>query len=587
MGRILSFDLLLALRLILLAVIAGQFLAPTPAIAAPSFAKQSICWISGDRSLRLADVAQRPEAWTCNGNIRNWQAERHFIRIDLQGRNLDTDAFRYAEFERQEFDKLTATLIDDEGTRYSRSYRFPDTWLGASSLRSMIELPEIDRQPTALVFTLDGGKWPEVLIDAKLGAKPSIRPIAGFAHLLAALICGLLIAPILFDLGYYRALREPFPLWHALFCAMAFIQTAAVSGLLPLMTPIDFNSELNITYLSLDVMVAATMLFASNFVEPEFISRRNRMVLLVIACLSIVNGLATTYYPQLFGNWIDQIYFGAYVLMLGAYFAILWRARRAGSRMASYLILGFAPFSAVVVIQFGAVTLFPESYAFDETWPQNFALLFEVVATALGVADRFISIKHERDQALDEARSLEKLSERDELTGLRNRRSLDARFESLVKAGFHTIAVIDIDHFKPINDLFGHPYGDAVLVCVAEALRGSDDKDLIAFRIGGEEFLLMLRGKDSAKRAEARRRAITARTLENMDGLDRPVTASMGLLDFSAVADDPELDFWSLYTRADQLLYEAKCAGRNRTGRDTLEWFVPEGDDEAGALARG
>ena len=145
--------------------------------------------------------------------------------------------------------------------------------------------------------------------------------------------------------------------------------------------------------------------------------------------------------------------------------------------------------------------------------------------------------------------------------------------------------MIDIDHFKPINDIFGHPYGDSVLVCVAAALRASDDKDLIAFRIGGEEFLLMLRGKDAAERAEARRRAITARTLATMDGLDRPITASMGLLDFAAVADDPDLDFWSLYTRADQLLYDAKCAGRNRTGRDALEWFVPQADGGASAVA--
>ena len=90
---------------------------------------------------------------------------------------------------------------------------------------------------------------------------------------------------------------------------------------------------------------------------------------------------------------------------------------------------------------------------------------------------------------------------------------------------------------------------------------------------------------DAADRAEARRRAITARTLATMDGLDRPITASMGLLDFAAVADDPDLDFWSLYTRADQLLYDAKCAGRNRTGRDALEWFVPQADGAASAVA--
>ena len=577
--------MLLFVRLVLLAIFAGQFVVPASAVAVPGFAQQSVCWISGDDTLRLNDVAQRADAWTCDGSISDWDAARQLIRIDLRGRAADPATIRHAEFDRHEFEKLTATLIDENGESRSRTYGFGDTWLGASSLRSMIDLPEFDGQPIAVIFTLDGSQWPEALAEADLLAEPSVPPVAGLAHLLAALICGLLLAPIVFDFGYFRALREPFPLWHALFCAMAAVQTAAVSGLIPLVTAIDFASELDITYLSLDVMVAATLLFASNFIETDFVSRRARAILLSLASLALASGLTTTFYPEWFGAWIDHVYFGAYLAILATYFAVLWRARESGSRMASYLILGFAPFSAIVVIQFASVTLLPQIGTFDETWPQNFALLFEVVATALGVADRFISIKHERDQARDEARSLEKLSERDELTGLRNRRSLDTRFESLVAAGFHTIAVIDIDHFKPINDIFGHPYGDSVLVCVAAALRASDDKDLIAFRIGGEEFLLMLRGKDAADRAEARRRAITARTLATMDGLDRPITASMGLLDFTAVADDPDLDFWSLYTRADQLLYDAKCAGRNRTGRDALEWFVPQADGGASAVA--
>ncbi|WP_221556175.1 sensor domain-containing diguanylate cyclase [Qipengyuania qiaonensis] len=558
---------------------------PVSALAAPAFEEGSTCWISGTRTQQFEELVTRPDDWTCAGDEHDWSADRNFVRVDLRGRNFDSATIRHAEFARHEFDKLTVTLIGEDGATSSRAYGFRDTWLGASSLRSMVELPEFAGQPTALVFTLDGGKWPDALAAADLVAEPSAPPTSGFVHLVAALICGLLLAPVLFDFGYFRALRKPFPLWHALFCVMACVQTAAVSGLVPLMTSISFENELYITYLSLDLMVAATMLFASSFIERASTSSRQRRILLAIAPLAVLNGAATALYPQLFGYWVDHLYFGAYILMLGAYFAILWRARRAGSRMASYLILGFAPFSLVVVVQFLAVVSAPEVYAFDETWPQNLALLFEVIATALAVADRFISIKRERDQALDEARSLEKLSEHDELTGLRNRRSLDTRFGQLVAEGFHTIAVIDIDHFKPINDLFGHPYGDGVLTCVAAALRASDDQDLVAFRIGGEEFLLMLRGKDAAERAEARRRAITVRTLADIDGLDRPVTASMGLLDFSAVADDPELDFWSLYTRADQLLYDAKCAGRNRTRRDTLDWFVPQVADEASAAA--
>ncbi len=585
MGRVEPAILAQALRALLLVLCATLFAVPATAQQGPGFARGSTCWTSGAQALRYADLAAHPAKWTCAGDTYDWKQPRHFVRLDLREKGIDANAVRYAEFDRHEFERLTVTLIGADGHTASRRYDFDDAWLGRSSLRSMVELPEFPGKVEAVLFTLDGGDWPESLAAAKLVAKPSVPPTSGFVHLVAALICGLLLAPILFDLGYFRALREPFPLWHALFCSMAFVQTAAVSGLIPLLTPIGFEAELFITYMSLDVMVAATMLFASNFIEPEFITRRQRRMLVAIALLAILNGALTTFLPELFGEWIDHFYFGAYMLMLGAYFAVLWHARRAGSRMASYLIFGFAPFSSIIVLQFVGVFITDAIYAFDETWPQNFALLFEVVATALAVADRFIAIKRERDQAIDDARILEKLSERDELTGLRNRRSLDARFEELVTNGFHTIAVLDIDHFKPINDLYGHPFGDDVLACAAAALRAQDDDDIVAFRIGGEEFLLMLRGQDAGARAESRRRAITARTMSAMEGLDRPITASMGVLDFSAVAGEPGLDFWTLYTRADQLLYDAKCAGRNRTRSDTLDWFVPETAEDQFAAA--
>lgn len=577
MGRANLLKPLRILQAVLLAIWAGLFAVPAAgAGTSDGFAPGSTCWVSGKKTLDYAQLATQPDKWTCGTDPHDWQNPRHIVRFDLRGRTPEASLIRHAEFDRHEFEQLTARLIGPGGETASRSYSFDEIWLGKSSLQSMIDLPQLDAGAQVLVLTVDNTHWPDSFTQAELREKPSAPPIAGFAHLVAALICGLLLAPILFDLGYFRALRESFPLWHALFCAMAFVQTAAVSGLIPLLIPIDFLLELYITYMSLDVMVAAAMIFASSFLEPETLSRRNRLILLAIAPIVIADGAATTFFPELFGSWINHVYFGVYVMILALFFGILWQARRAGSRMAPYLILGFAPLASVVVVQFAGVFGFGALEVFDETWPQTFALLFEVIATALAVADRFIAIKRERDIALDEARNLEFLSERDELTGLRNRRSLDARFEDLVAEGFHTIAVIDIDHFKPINDLYGHPFGDRVLVCIAGVLRAGDDEDLVSFRVGGEEFLVMLRGDDAIERAEQRRTAIAAHTQAVIEDLDRPVTASMGLLDFSAVADDAKPEFRTLYTRADQLLYEAKCAGRDQMRHDRLEWFVPQ-----------
>lgn len=568
------------LQALLLAICASLVAAPGLQAAAPAagFAPGGTCWVSGPKSLDYAQLARDPAKWTCGGDDYDWREPRHLVRIDLRDQGPAAAALRYAEFDRHEFDGLTATLVDTSGKATSRSYDFSETWLGQSSLRTLVELPQTDGVPAALVFTLDGSVWPDALADANVTARPSVPPVAGFIHLMAAMICGLLIAPILFDIGYFRALRQPFPLWHALFCAMAFVQTAAVSGLIPLMTPIGFDSELIITYFSLDVMVAAAFLFARYFLEPSCVTDRQKGTLLWLAGAALANGVATTFFPDVFGIWIDHAYFGAYLVILASYFWILRRARKAGSRMAVYLTLGLAPFAAIILLQFSGVVNLVDLTRFDETWPQNFALLFEVVATALAVADRFIEIKRERDEALAEARSYEIISERDVLTGLFNRRALKSRFDRLVAEGFHTIAVLDLDHFKPINDLYGHPFGDQVLVEVGKSLQSGDGEEQVSFRIGGEEFLVMLRGSKAADRAEALRQAITSCTEELMQGMDRPVTASMGVLNFAAAAGEPLLDFTSLYTRADKLLYDAKCAGRDQMRFERLELFRAERD---------
>lgn len=580
MGVHLAIAVQRTLRLFLFAFLVGLMASPmTVSARQAEFSPGSICHSSDKAETTYDSLLADGSRWTCEGAEFDWEAERHFIRHDLTRLPDAAEPPRYAEFDRNEYEKLTVIAIEADGTRSSVSYSFADTQMGSSSLKSIVAFPQTRTPPVAVVMVVDKSWWPETLVAAKLVTEPSVKATAGYIHLLAALLCGLLLAPIIFDLGYFRALRQPFPLFHAAFCLMAAVQTAAVSGLIPLLIPIAYSTEMIVTYFTLDLMILATILFAYNFIEREFMTRRQRVVLLAVSAAVLANGAVLTFFPAPFGRWIDHFYFGFLCANLAAYFYVLFSVRSAGSRMAPYLILGFAPLTAIVVIQ--AITVFfvsPTSITqigFDETWSQNLALLFEVIATALAVADRFISIRRERDRALHAARAMEALTEHDDLTGLLNRRALQSRFEALVEDGFTVMALIDIDRFKAINDAHGHPVGDSVLRYTGDTLRGGADRNLVAFRIGGEEFLLMLRGKDAAKRAEARRRAISSRTLAEIEGLDSPVTASMGLLDFEGLAQQQDADFGALYSRADQLLYEAKCAGRNRTCSDSIEMFDP------------
>lgn len=574
MGRAFQFLLPFALwqsvaALVLCTLIA---LVPVSATAQSGFAKGSVCHVSVETSISYEDAARSPASWTCEGSQIDQDAERHIIRHDLSETNSRDPNPRFAEFDRSDFERLIVRVEGENGNVVTREIGFRDLKLGASSLKAMVELPDPGSRTTSVVFINEGSWFPENFVTAKLTQQAHVPPIAGYLHILAAILCGLLLAPVIFDLVFFKALREPFPLYHALFCIMAFVQTAAVSGLLSMLVPMSYVTELYVTYISLDVMIAATFLFAYHFIESGRLPRRYRRWFLGLAGLVMINGLVTTFGVDWFGFWVDHVYFGNLLAIFLAYFFLLHRARSQGSRMAPYLFFGIAPLVVICMVQGALVYTNPgQTFSFDETWPQNFALLFEVVATALAVADRFMMIRHERDRAITAARDLELLSELDDLTGLRNRRALEAHYPTLVQQGFHAMAAVDLDHFKSINDIHGHPVGDRVIRSAAWALSPGDDDDLAAFRIGGEEFILLLRGKHVADRAEARRKAVTARIMTEVDELHRPVTASMGFVEFEGLEEGDMVDFSTLYARADRLLYAAKCAGRNTTHSETLE----------------
>jgi len=155
----------------------------------------------------------------------------------------------------------------------------------------------------------------------------------------------------------------------------------------------------------------------------------------------------------------------------------------------------------------------------------------------------------------------------DPLTELHNRRGFDERFAQVVQetdryGGTAALIVADIDHFKKVNDQYGHEAGDAVLIAVAEALReGRRTVDLTA-RLGGEELAVLLPQTDATggrEVAERLRKRIEALRVQTPAGEVR-VTTSFGVSEYAARSGDAAL----VFERADQALYAAKRGGRNR-----------------------
>src|SRR5512139_1042978 len=177
---------------------------------------------------------------------------------------------------------------------------------------------------------------------------------------------------------------------------------------------------------------------------------------------------------------------------------------------------------------------------------------------------------------------LQRLATTDQLTGLHNRRQLEKIFTHLAGAADrqkHALAVVvmDLDHFKQINDRWGHHAGDAVLVHVARLLRDHLRNSDWAFRIGGEEFCLFLpmAARDGAVTAtEALRRRIAEHPCA-IGGQIIPLSASIGVSMYPTNARA----FGQLLSLADERMYRAKQQGRNRVvGDDTQERPVSSPD---------
>jgi len=172
------------------------------------------------------------------------------------------------------------------------------------------------------------------------------------------------------------------------------------------------------------------------------------------------------------------------------------------------------------------------------------------------------------------AEQLERLATTDVLTGLYNRRHFLTALEA-EWSRFHryyrsiSVLMLDIDHFKAVNDRYGHAVGDEALKAVANAcLEGKRKSDTVG-RIGGEEFAVLLPETSLSRAkivAERIRKRIAAQTLRANE-VPFQVTASIGIAEASVSMSGTE----TLMSAADQALYQAKAEGRNRC----LCWSPP------------
>src|SRR3954469_5157385 len=230
------------------------------------------------------------------------------------------------------------------------------------------------------------------------------------------------------------------------------------------------------------------------------------------------------------------------------------------ARFRRHVVFAFAA-SAVAVVIAPVIALDPQAFL-DDPSPvfATLALLISIVGITMAMMTA--ELQHRADAVLDP------------LTGLLNRKALDARFKELEMQARQSeasvcVIAVDVDTFKTVNDAHGHPRGDDVLRDVTYEMRKRLRTFELMYRVGGDEFLVVLPGVDLPEGVAVAERLRQAVAETNPAGLG--VTISLGVAAACGVEVSPE----GLLGAADRALYEAKDAGRNIVRADGHDDLAP------------
>jgi diguanylate cyclase (GGDEF)-like protein len=391
-----------------------------------------------------------------------------------------------------------------------------------------------------------------------LGARLSTAPESTHANLvmtsLYAGFAGLAIALIIYNLALWGALRHRFQLYYCLMVGLLLAYTFSSSGALAWAWPeIANNTRLRTNFLLLGGTGAAALIFARSFFEERifagWLGRYATWVGFATAGIGLLYFLTAPFAIRL----TDLAFTCSFVALSAAVFPLLWRAWRLRS---NYLwLFAFAWGAPILTAALRALAnLHLIQWGF---WIDNstiLAMMIEAVVSALAVAYRIRLLRDERDDAIEREVMMRRLADTDPLTGLLNRRAF--LNQAIGRTGEQLLLIIDLDHFKRVNETLGHDGGDEVLRVFARMLRTSVPQGTLVARIGGEEFAIL-----TPVGAPVEPEAVLARLRQMRMPFDIQVTASIGTCRGTLSS---EVEWKALYRIADSALFAAKSAGRDR-----------------------
>lgn len=413
---------------------------------------------------------------------------------------------------------------------------------------------------------------------------------------------GIATAMILFNLMLFVALRDRLYLLYVTFASLTFATLAIKNGLAPDWSLGGLPLNSNVLYYSgASLTLSALLLFMRRMLRTDQLLPRLDRLLLALVAVYLLTPVAYTLALPLFSRAAILLNLATALIVIGVGVAAALKRQRSayfflgafallmlGGAMTSLRAMGVVPTNLFTVdgLQLGsAMEMLLLAFALADRYnvmrrekarvreellntQQQLVLTLQSSEREL---EQRVALRTEELQVLNS--KLETLSLTDALTGIANRRHFDdmlaQEWQRAQRIGSPlALAVLDVDWFKPYNDHYGHPAGDACLRQIAQTLAAtvSRSSDLVA-RYGGEEFVFLAPMTDHAgAQAMARKvvQAVDALALLHEYSPLGHVTVSVGV---ASLAPAPDSTAQTLLQRADAALYEAKRQGRNRVAQ--------------------
>lgn len=540
------------IRIVIACVVALTGLAGfSPAMARDLFAQS--CVLPADEELTLID-AQLTRGWICDPAKIDAAAQHSWVRLPIDAdQRVETRLVGDA----MAMDGIVIAKVMRDGSKsadYISARQIVQNWTTGTRYALPLDLRGVDM----LYLRYDKPLGPDAASSISFEQPADVEWQRWTSLTILGIIIGMLMLNVVITAFIAMAVQRRFAWYHCAFSALLIVYIASSGSLGFLVFPdMALWTRSVISYAAAAWAIALLCPFILDFFEEGMISERLRKAGTAAAWLVFFAGLLLPL-GALFDVSLRLYYNLAFLPGAGLTLYATAKALKNGSSAARAFALAWAvPTLFALERVFRNLGFYRLPPLADFAFYGALALEAGILTVAIGwMVSR---IRRERDRALAERELMEIEARRDPLTALPNRRDYNSR---IWRTG-ETLALLDLDHFKSINDRFGHATGDEVLKVVGSVLDQAVADGTIAgaWRMGGEEFAIAIEAnppQHPAVAINAVRARIPYAVSSSLAGIKLHVTASAGL----AEVDTGKLD--ATYRAADRMLYSAKVAGRDR-----------------------